>query len=415
MVRRLVVGVAAAALLTSACGGRSHDAAPPPRHLEVAGVVMARPAASIDYAPLRLGSRALGYDLGRALIDKAGDGNLVYSPASLAIAFAMLREGADARTGAVIDRVLHLPTDRHASYNGLVTALDDPGAGNVLALGNGIFLQDGYLVKQPFLAALKHWYGAGVMQTDFTSGQGVDDINGYVSDKTRGRIPHLIDQLPPDEVMMLVNTVFLDAKWQVPFQKYGTVTEPFMTGAGAEASVSMMRRTGEIEYAHGHDWQAVRLPYRGSRLSMWVLLPRGDAAPVELLSPAALAAAGSGFTATDVDLSLPRWDFDNTFDLVKTLESLGMRGVFNGAGDFSAITSDPTFEVTQVFQQANVTVGETGTVAAAATGVGAEAESAVAVPPVAFDADHPFAFAIMDDTTGTPLVEGTVADPSQTP
>lgn len=413
MLRQLLVGVAAATLLTSACGKQTDEDAPPAQRLEAHDVVMARPAADLDYRPLQVGSRKLGYDVGRALIGNAEDGNLVYSPTSLAIAFAMLREGADARAGAVIDRALQLPANRHAAYNGLVAALSDPGKGNELELGNGIFLQEGYGVQRPFLTALKRWYGTGVMQTDFTSGNGVDDINGYVSDKTHGRIPQLVDELPADEVMMLVNTVFLDAKWQVPFDEFDTEDAPFTTGTGAPTSVHMMSRTGRLDYAEGDSWQAVRLPYRGDRLSMWVLLPKGHDAPMGLLSPAVLASAGSRFAATDLELSLPRWDLDNKFDLKPTLVGLGLKGVFDTGGLFSRVTSDPNFEVTQVIQQANITVGETGTVAAAATGIGAEAESAVQPPPVTFDADHPFAFAIMDDTTGTPLFEGTVADPTQ--
>jgi serine protease inhibitor len=42
-------------------------------------------------------------------------------------------------------------------------------------------------------------------------------------------------------------------------------------------------------------------------------------------------------------------------------------------------------------------------------------ESAVPVQPgTVFDADHPFAFAVMHDATGTPLFEGVVGDPSRT-
>ena len=173
----------------------------------------------------------------------------------------------------------------------------------------------------------------------------------------------------------------------------------------------MMHSSGTTDYASGPGWQAVRLPYRGDRLSMWVMLPAAGASAVDLLSPAALAAADKGFQPASVDLSLPRWNLDNKMDLTDTLKSMGL-DIF-GSGDFSGLTPDVGFYISQVLQQANITVGEKGTVAAAATAI--IGDEAAAVPPahqVTFRADHPFAFAIMDNTTGTPLFEGTVSDPS---
>ncbi len=69
--------------------------------------------------------------------------------------------------------------------------------------------------------------------------------------------------------------------------------------------------------------------------------------------------------------------------------------------------------MTQVVQQANITVGEKGTEAAAATAI--IGETSAPAPPdnlVTFRADHPFAFAIIHDRSGVPLFEGVVADPS---
>jgi serpin B len=56
-------------------------------------------------------------------------------------------------------------------------------------------------------------------------------------------------------------------------------------------------------------------------------------------------------------------------------------------------------------------VDETGTVAAAATGVGVTGASAVEEPTI-FDANHPFLFVLRDIPTGTLLFVGQVTDPS---
>lgn len=412
MKRQMVAGLASLGLLAAACGSATSDRPAAGRQLVAENVAMVRPTADVDYGGLANGNRRLGYVLAKELAVEATDGNLVYSPTSLAIAFAMLREGAAGKTAADIDRVLHLPADRHTSYNAMVSALRDPGAGNVLEVGNGLFVDPAFAVKPSYLVSLKKWYGAGVVQTPFPQ-PAQDDINAYVDVSTHGRIPHLIEELDPSAVFALINTVYLNAKWQSPFDKADTQDGPFTTADGASVTAHMMHSSGPLNYATGPSWQAVRMPYRGDRLSMWVILPRGSATPVDLLAPEVMSAASNRFRSATVALGLPRWDFDNTFDLVETLQKMGLASIFGDGADFSGLTPSPGFTISQVLQQANITVGEKGTVAAAATAI--IGDEAAVVPPlgeVTFNADHPFAFAIVDNTTGTPLFEGTVSDPS---
>ncbi|MEP6665150.1 MAG: serpin family protein [Nocardioidaceae bacterium] len=395
-------------LLASACGSdpSSSSAA---AHLE-SKVSMAPQAGDVSFGDLAGGQRDLGHDLATHLT--TDDGNLVFSPASLAIAFAMLREGAGGGTADEIDQVIHLPANRQAAYNALLHDLADPGDGDVLELNDALFLDPSLQVEQAYLETIKKWYDAGVEQTQFPE-PALGDINGWVKDKTHGRIPRLIDQLDPSSVFALVNTIYLNAKWQQPFERSETSDSDFSTGGGTNMSVPFMHSTSTLDYAEGQGWQAVRLPYRGGEMSMWVLVPTGAAAdPIDLLSSQTLAQAADRFAPRAVGLSLPRWDTETTADLTDLLRSLGMKATFDH-GDFTALTSDPSFVVSQVLQQANITVGEKGTEAAAASAIIGET-SAIQPPEdlVEVNADHPFAFVVMHDPTGVPLFEGVVADPS---
>jgi serine protease inhibitor len=398
-------------LLASACqshtSGSAGDAA---AHLQASQVRMAKTAPNVSYDALSHGQLALGRDLAGRL---TGDqGNLVYSPASLAIAFAMLREGAVGPTARAIDSVLHLPADRQVAYNGLLHALAEPGGSDVLDVNDGLFLDPSLRVRAGYLDALKQWYGAGIERVPFP-GPALAAVNSWVDRGTHGRIPHLLDHLDPTSVFVLANTIYLDAKWQHPFDPGATSSQPFRTGAGTSVSVKTMHQTASFDYVRGDGWQAVRLPYRGGRMSMWVLLPKTGADPRKLLSASILSGLPANPATSTVRLSLPRWDISTVSDLAGALQSLGLTHVFNGAGDFSALTPDSRFSVTRVLQQADITVGEKGTKAAAATAIIGETMGAVPAPdPVTFTADHPFAFVVMHDATGVPLFEGVVADPS---
>lgn len=410
MKRRLSAAIALLALGAAACGAAG-SAHPPTvaKHLVAANVAMARPATDLDYGPLATGTRQFGFALAKQLAPNAKNGNLVFSPTSLAIALSMLREGTTGATSAAIDRVLHLPADRHAAYNGLVRALEVPGGNNTLDMSNGLFLDPSLPVHPSYLAALKRWYGAGVYSVAFPN-PALSAINSYVDTNTQGRIPHLIESLDRRDVFALVNTVYLKAEWVFPFVKSSTFPMPFTTADGSRVSAEMMRQGAQLDYASGPGWQAVRLPYAEDRLSMWVMLPTGSTPAVDLLAPTVLQAAFAGFERTQILLDLPKWNTDNKFDLKTTLETLGLGSLFE-LGGFGGIT-DTEFKVSAVVQQANIMVTERGTVAAAATEGSGMGGSAPVSPTATFDANHPFAYAIVDNTTGTPLFEGTVSDPS---
>ena len=357
------------------------------------------------------GMTQLGYEMAEHLQRSSPSGNLVYSPASLAIAFAMVREGAAGAAAQQIDTAVGLPANRSAAFNALLASLQDPGAGNVLSLGDAIFTQRGYDFHRAFLNSLKRWYDAGVYQTTFPD-EGKAAVNAYVDKSTHGLIPQLItNEFDSDTRMSLVNTLYLNAEWQQVFDANLTAQRPFTTTHG-KVDAHMMSIPGtRTDYASGPGWQAVRLPYRGNRLSMEVLVPTSTVSPVSLLDPQVLADAANGFTAALVNLSLPRWSFGTHASLKTTLKSLGMRAPFEPGG-FPGITDDPNFMLDSVIQQAHISVGEKGTVAAAATQIEGIAGAELADLEIV-DADHPFAYVVVDNATGAPLFEGTVGDPSQ--
>lgn len=371
---------------------------------------------AVRSADLAAKTRALGHDVVRGVTGSpdAGSPNIVFSAASLGLAFALLREGAVGETAQEIDRVVHLPDEYRSTYHALVNNLHaHTDADQVVEINNAMFVDPTVHVRPEYLQTLQRWYGADVEQVDFP-GEAAERVNAWVAERTHGRIRHLVDFFEPADVLALMNTVFLDAKWQTPFDAGQTAPQSFRVRPRRRVSVSMMYHHAEIEYAEDVGWQAVRLPYRGDRLAMWVLLPRADGglAPSELLTPEVLADVEAGFIPRRVELSMPRWKSRNALEVVPILRALGMALVFQ-SGDFSGL-GDATVDVSRVMQNATIDVGEKGTVASAATGI--FAASAVVGPPpdeIVFTADHPFAFAVVHTPTGVPLFEGVVADPSE--
>jgi serpin B len=76
------------------------------------------------------------------------------------------------------------------------------------------------------------------------------------------------------------------------------------------------------------------------------------------------------------------------------------------------MTSEAQLLIQDVVHQANITVDEEGTEAAAATAVVVGVTSAPADEPVEVTVDRPFVFALRDRETGAVLFFGRVVDPT---
>jgi serine protease inhibitor len=386
--------------------------APPIPMLTAAGV--ARVAAPAD-APVPAVTAAVSR-LGYRMASLQPDRNWVASPLSAANAFAMLRAGADGQTAAEIDSSFAFPrTGLHEAFNELAARLstvdvprpragDEPTPRPVVAIGNGLFVQDGLPIGPAFLKTLAAQYGTGVHQVDFNTADAADVIGAWTRQQTAGKIRKVVGPGIPGVQFVLANTVYLRADWALPFDA-SAVTETFHAPHGPSA-VPMMNTSGEVRYAAGRDgWAAVELPYQGGDLAMRVLLPAPGDDPDTMLRPEIMAGVADALRPAPVDVHLPRWKFTSAMQL----EALGPGVLYGPGADLSGI--HPGLYLGKAEQHVFVEVDERGTEAAAATSL-VGMVSAHAPPDLVFRADRPFAFAIVHPPTGLPLFVGRVIDPA---
>jgi serpin B len=422
--RTLLLGLTAALVASqvAACG-RGGSGVRPPDLLMADGVTRLAPPADAPVAAATAGMTAFAYALCRASA-KASQ-NWVASPVSIATAFAMARVGARGSTASQLDKVFGYPsTGRDEAFNAITRALvttdvpakpsgptpkpTDPPRPPVVSIGNALFTSEHLAIGADFLRTLAAQYGAGARPVDFASTDAAAKINAWVKQQTAGRIDKLFDSLDPSTLLVLANTVYLRADWASIFLEPPT-DQPFHRAGGAPVTASMMRQPMSAGYAAADGWQAVELPYAGGDLAMRLMLPAPAGAPDDMLSPAAMGAVTSRMADTQVDVTMPRWDFAADIDLTTVLRAMGLTVPFTGAADFSGIA--PGLFIDQAIHRANITVDQRGTEAAAATGI-AMTSSAPLPPPVSFTADRPFAFAIVGGPSRVPLFVGHVADPT---
>jgi serpin B len=288
-----------------------------------------------------------------------------------------------------------------------------------LAVANALMLtRHGGLVAKSYEALLKDKYAAQVFQNAT-----LDDINGWVSRKTEGKIDKILDRLDPNSAAVLLNAVYFKAKWAAVFSKTATKDEPFNLTSTQKVSVPMMRQVGTFNSVARNGYRALRLPYEVRALGMVIVLPHAVDGIDEVsrrIGAQELSQMLAGLRASDAtkrfDLALPRFKTSFKAELVKLFRQDGMITAFDREkADFSGVTGRPPSEVkfgiSQILHRAVIDVMEDGTEAAAATAVEFATTSAPPANPEVFRVDRPFLFYIVDDATGAILFQGRVVDP----
>ncbi|TES81943.1 MAG: serpin family protein [Dehalococcoidia bacterium] len=380
-----------------------------------------------DGATLVEGNSAFAFDLYQEL--RGAEGNLFYSPYSISLALAMTYGGARGETEEQMADALRfsLPQNQlHPAFNALALELDSRGEGAEgrdgegfrLNIVNAIWGQRDYEFLAEFLDLLAVNYGAGLRVLDFIGAteESRVTINDWVSDQTEGRIKDLIPAGAINSLtrLVLTNAIYFNAAWEYPFEEDMTEDGAFYLLDGGEVTVPMMRQTESFGYAEGDGYQAVELPYDGGELSMVILLPASGR--FETFEATLDAAQVDGIIGSlehrQVDLTMPKFEFDSSFSLKDTLSALGMPIALSEMADFSGMAGNQELFISDVVHKAFVSVDEEGTEAAAATAV---IVGATAMPPseaVEVTIDRPFIFLIRDIETGAILFVGRTLNPS---
>ncbi|MGK3966041.1 serpin family protein [Sorangium sp. So ce118] len=352
-------------------------------------------------------------------------GNLFYSPYSMSSALAMTYAGARGATETEMAGALRftLPQERlHPAFNALDLALarrgqgaeGKDGEGFRLNVANALWGQVGSSFVPSFLDVLAESYGAGLHVVDFA--QAPDEargiINGWVAERTEDRIKDILPEgaIQPATRLVLTNAVYFNAAWQFPFDEEDTAPGDFTLVDGTAVSVPMMNGSAQVGYGEGDGYEALELPYDGGELSMVLVLPAEGGDLEAGLDRERLEGVIGSLGTRSVAMTLPKFKFESTLDLVPQLVELGMPIAFTGRADFSGIDGQGGLFISDVLHKAFVSVDEAGTEAAAATAVVIGETSAPEPATIRFD--RPFLLFIRDIETGAILFVGRVMNPS---
>lgn len=385
----------------------------PEKNTETQTMVQADTELSLPGAANRL-----GFDLFSELTRKTPKENVFISPYSIHTALCMAYSGARGRTAEAMAATMHVRkwTLPHLMDGCLEMRKGLSSSDSLVRLdiANSLWSRQGLPLRPEFKSGVEKHFDGRAQELDFSSPQALRTINGWVKEKTNGKIDKIIERIPPDAALYLINAIYFKGKWQAQFDKALTRDRDFQVPGGKSIKMPFMRQDGEYQYLKGETFQAARLPYGDGRFAMYVFLPDnrdGLGALLKQATPENWTNWLSGFQKNKGHIELPRFKADYFRDLVPSLDRLGMGPAFGASADFSGM-APAGLSIDEVLHKTVVEVNEEGTEAAAVTSIGVRFTSVRPEPePFRMVVDHPFLMAIVDGGTKSILFLGAIYEP----
>lgn len=334
----------------------------------------------------------------------------VISPLSVLYALAMTANGAGGETLAQMEEVLGAEISK---LNPALKYRTDK-MGEELKCANSIWYNDAsvFTPDAGFLQTNADYYGAGLFKLPFDDAA-LRQINKWVENNTDGMIKDMLDSIPPEAVMYLINALSFDAKWQEKFDK-DLSTDGIFTAANGEKQNVRFMHSNEHRYIDDENAKGFMKYYEGGKYAFMALLPDEGVSTDEYIGSLTAEKLRSFISGTStgvlVNVAMPEFKADFSLELSDILKSMGMVDAFDGdIADFSPMgdCKEKNLYIGRVIHKAHIEVSETGTKAGASTVVEIRCESAMIDETVSVELDRPFVYMIVDTNSCIPVFMGT--------
>ena len=348
------------------------------------------------------------------LLKKCFDGksNTLISPLSVSSALTMTANGANGQTKDEMEKVLGngISLDELnkylSSFGGSLTSGEDFKLKNA----NSIWFRDEenrLTVEKDFLQTNADYFGAAIYKRAFDNDT-CKEINNWVNDNTDGMIDNILDSIPDEAIMYLVNAVSFDAEWDIIYRQNDIADGKFTNSEDKLMNVTMMSSDESI-YLEDEDCKGFIKQYKDGKYSFAAILPNDDIKSfITSLSGEKLSKILASAEDCIVEVKLLKFGYEYSSKLNDALSALGMPTAFDGNNAaFSGIGKSTmgNISIGEVIHKTKIEVNEKGTKAGAAALVEMVDEGCVIAEKQVI-LNRPFMYMILDNETMLPLFAG---------
>lgn len=340
--------------------------------------------------------------------------NTLISPLSVLNALAMTANGAEGETLSQMETLFGSDLSSLCNYLSAYHAAMPSAEKYRFHNANSIWIRDdqNFTVEQDFLQTNQNLFEADIFKSTFDR-SAVKDINDWVSKNTDRMIPDILDVIPSDAVMYLVNALAFEAEWQDIYFETQISDHTFTMEDGTIQNAKMMY-SKEHSYLQDENAQGFLKYYADGKYAFAVLLPDEGISVedyVNSLTGERLHQLLENSTDTAINAAIPKFETEYSVEMNDILETMGMTDAFDSVlADFSGISASPmgNLFISRVLHKTYIAVNERGTKAGAATLVEMRATGAAPEEIKTVYLDRPFIYMIIDCEEKLPIFIGTV-------
>jgi serine protease inhibitor len=360
-----------------------------------------------------------GLKLYQQIVKSDSQENPFISPLSVSMALGMTLNGADGNTREAMESTLELQglnqQQINEAYQSLIKLLLGLDPQVDFRIANSIWCRDDLTFEQEFIDLNKLYFNARVQGLDFLDPASKDVINQWVKDNTNGKIPQIIDQIDPVDIMFLINAIYFKGIWTYQFKEDLTHDDLFNLANGGQIYCRLMYQEGNFDYLDADKFQAIDLPYGDGDFRMAIFLPKSGVTVDSLilsLDNDLLNQWLQSFSVRKGIIEIPKFEQEYKIQLNEILTLLGMGIAFDPYwADFTKLYAGPENAfISEVLHKTYLKVDEKGTEAAAATSVTISFTSVG--DEFYFKANRPFLFMIRENHSNTILFIGKMSAPT---
>ncbi|MEL7566444.1 MAG: serpin family protein [Dehalobacterium sp.] len=347
------------------------------------------------------------------------DENTLVSPLSVLCALAMTANGAEGKTLTQMEDVFGLNVPKLNDY--LHTYLEGLPSGDKykVSIVDSIWFKDdeSLEVEKNFLQTNADYYGASIYKAAFDDAT-LKDINTWVSDNTDGMIENILDEIPAEAVMYLINALAFDAEWENIYSENQVRDGTFTTESGETRDAEMMYNT-ESRYLDDGSATGFLKYYADRKYAFAALLPNEGVSVFDYIA----SLTGEGLINTlqnaqdvEVKTALPKFENEYSVEMSDILKAMGITDAFNAdSADFTGLgkSKHGNIFISRVLHKTYIAVDEKGTKAGAATAVEMSKASAPVEKPKTVYLNRPFVYMLIDCETNLPIFIGTIMNIDQ--
>lgn len=294
--------------------------------------------------------------------------NFVFSPIGIEIVLSLLSNGAEGETQKEILQLLNYNNIEEANNTSKEILNELKKNEEIIKVANGILTR--VRAKEKFIKKGTDDYDAKIEEL-----KNYENVNKWVKNKTKNNIIKIIDSLPDEVLMILLNALYFEGFWEKQFDKNDSLLKEFynLGNKNQKIDTTMMILHGSLLNYYENDFaEVVKLKYKKAKsFHALIILPKENYDIehfIKHFNNEVYEEIIEGLNKEEtINLVLPKFEVEFKDDLSNIINNSGIRKAFTQDAEFKGLCDKIPIHIGQILQKNYINANEEGTQAASVT------------------------------------------------